>query len=218
MTNPDVTSNTEQFVKGRLSGEGTGHDWWHVERVRNIAQRIHGIEGGEHLIIDLALLLHDSGDRKVIKKDDDDYSIAEEFLALQDIPQEQVDRIMSIIKTMSFSKSFDETTPKDDSIERAIVQDADRLDAIGAIGIARAFAFGGSRGRLLYDPDSEAQTYVTSEDYKKSTGSTLHHFAEKLLLIKDMLNTDEARKIAKERDAYMRAFVAEFLAEWNGQK
>ena len=213
----EVIRNTERFVKERLEGEPTGHDWYHVERIRNIANTLYESEGGDWLIIELTLLLHDVGDRKVINEDDDDYTIAENFLAQQELSPELIEAIMNIIKTMSFSKSFD-TQAEEKSLEFKIVQDSDRLDALGAIGIARAFAFGGSRGRALYDPEHQAQTYHSSEEYKKSEGSTFHHFEEKLLLLKDLLNTDTAKKIAEERDGFMRTFLKEFLDEWNGQK
>ncbi len=212
-----LTQKTEEFVKSRLNGEGTGHDWWHVVRVVNIARKIHSVEKGDWLVIELALLLHDVGDRKVINKDDDDYSIAEEFLKNENTSNEIIDRVMTIIKTMSYSKSFD-ATEKDTSIESGIVQDADRLDAIGAIGIGRAFAYGGSRARLLYDPAYEAQSFASSADYKKAGGSTIHHFYEKLLLIKDKLNTKTAREIAGQRDEFMQRFLQEFFDEWNGEK
>lgn len=219
MNNDTLIQNTEAFVKDTLSGEGTGHDWWHVVRVVNIARKIHSIEGGDWLIIELTLLLHDVGDGKVIKQDDDDYTIAEGYLVGQNVPTETIDRVMSIIKTMSYSKSFD-VTEKDDSIEFSIVQDADRLDAIGAIGVGRAFAYGGSRSRLLYDPDYTTQEFASSEAFKKTRteGSTIHHFYEKLLLIKDKLNTKTAKDIAQQRDVFMQLFVQEFLDEWNGQK
>ena len=213
----ELAQKTEEFVKNKLGGEGTGHDWWHAVRVINIARKLHAIEGGDWPVIELALLLHDVGDRKVINKDNDDYSIAENFLLEQNTPEEALSRIMSIIKTMSYSKSFD-TTNKDDSIEFKIVQDADRLDAIGAIGVGRAFAFGGSRSRLLYDPNYTVQEFKSSEDYKRAKSSTIHHFYEKLLLIKDKLNTNAAREIAEQRDEFMQVFLKEFFDEWNGLK
>ena len=213
----ELTQKTEEFVKNKLGGEGTGHDWWHAVRVVNIARKLHAIEGGDWRVIELALLLHDVGDRKVINKDNDDYSIAENFLLEQNTPEEPLGRIMSIIKTMSYSKSFD-TTNKDDSIEFKIVQDADRLDAIGAIGIGRAFAFGGSRSRLLYDPNYTVQEFKSSGEYKRAKSSTIHHFYEKLLLIKDKLNTSTAREIAEQRDEFMQLFIKEFFDEWNGLK
>ncbi|RYF29030.1 MAG: HD domain-containing protein [Chloroflexi bacterium] len=213
-TDPIIVA-TEQFVKDRLSGEGTGHDWWHATRVRNIAKNIHTAEGGNWLTIDLALLLHDVGDRKVINQDNDDYTIAEDFLSSQELPAKTVTSIMNIIKTMSYSKSFDDITV-DRTTEFQIVQDADRLDAIGAIGIARAFTYGGSRARPLYDPDYTSPTFSSSADYKRADGSTFHHFAEKLLLLKDRLNTDTAKQIAQHRHDYMVQFLNEFMNEWNG--
>lgn len=212
-----LVKKTEQFVKDRLLTEGTGHDWWHAVRVINIAKRIHATEGGKWFIIQLTLLLHDVGDRKVIQQDDDDYTIAEDFLSTIQVDREYIDAIMSIIKTMSFSKSFD-AVQKNDSIEFKIVQDADRLDAMGAIGIGRAFAFGGSRGRLLYDPMYEAQSFTSSDDYKKAKSSTIHHFYEKLFLLKDGLNTKEAHNIAEERDKFMHQFVNQFMQEWDGDR
>ena len=217
MKSHTLLERTESFVKSRLAGEGTGHDWWHVVRVINIARKIHSAEGGDWLVIELALLLHDVGDRKVINKDDDDYSVAEDFLASQDVSAETINKVMSIIKTMSYSKSFD-VLKKDNSSEFKIVQDADRLDAIGAIGIGRAFVYGGSRSRLLYDPDYKTQEFTSSEDYKKSESSTIHHFYEKLLHIKERLNTKTAKEIAIQRDEFMQLFLQEFLDEWNGQK
>lgn len=213
----DIITTTEQFVKNRLTGEGTGHDWWHATRVRNIAKKIHATEGGDWSIIDLALLLHDIGDRKVINQENDDYSIAEDFLTSQNVSADTVTAIMNIIKTMSYSKSFDDITI-DRTIEFQTVQDADRLDAIGAIGIARAFTFGGSRARPLYNPDYTSPTFSSSADYKKSDGSTYHHFAEKLLLLKDQLNTDAAKQIAQHRHDFMQLFLDEFMDEWDGKK
>lgn len=212
-----LVEKTEQFVKDRLSGEGTGHDWWHVVRVVNVAKTLHEIEGGDWLTIKLTLLLHDVGDRKVINQDNDDYTIAEMFLVDMNVSAQRTQDIMSIIRTMSFSKSFD-NLEKNDSIEFKIVQDADRLDAIGAIGVGRAFAFGGSRSRLLYDPEYKAQSFESSDEYKKTEGSTIHHFYEKLFLLKENLNTETARKIAEQRDKFMHLFVDQFLDEWNGQR
>jgi uncharacterized protein len=212
-----IIQETREFVKDLLRNEGTGHDWWHVVRIINTARRIHAVEGGDWQVIELTLLLHDVGDRKVIQKDEDDYSIAENFLVKQQVSKEVIDKVMSIIKTMSYSKSFD-AIEKDDSLEFKIVQDADRLDAIGAIGIGRAFAYGGSRSRLLYDPDYETKEFKSSSEYKKAEGSTIHHFYEKLLLLKDMLNTSAARKIATERDEFMKLFLREFMDEWDGEK
>lgn len=217
MSNDHLFQKTEEFVKSRLAGEGTGHDWWHVVRTLNVAKKIHKKEGGDWLIIKLTLMLHDVGDRKVINQENDDYTIAENFLTKLGIEDSLVKQIISIIKTMSYSKSFDDIE-KDNSIEFQIVQDADRLDALGAIGIGRTFAYGGSRASLLYDPEYEAQEYKSSKDYKNSKSSTIHHFYEKLFLLKDKLNTKTAKNLAEERDKFMHDFVDQFMAEWEGER
>lgn len=211
----NLINEVEQFVQKRLEDESTGHDWWHAQRVRNIALRIQETEGGDREIIELAALLHDIGDRKVIGAQDDDPSIARNFLINRDIATTAINQVMYVIENMSFSKSIG-TEPVEKPIELAIVQDADRFDALGAIGIARAFAFGGSRGRPLYDPQYVAQTFETAADYKNASGSTLHHFDEKLFLLKDLLNTETAKKLAEDRDTYMHNFYDQFLKEWEG--
>lgn len=217
MNKVSIIKQAEQFAKKLLSKEGTGHDWYHVERVRNNALAINKKEKTDQFIIDLAVLLHDVGDRKVIKKDEDDYSIAETFLLKQDVSSGSIEEIMTIIKHMSFSKSFG-AKKRRFSKEFYVVQDADRLDAIGAIGIARAFAFGGSKGRLIYDPSKKIQTIKSTRQYKQGSSSTLHHFDEKLFKLRDLMNTKEGKRIAKERHLYMKEFVKQFLAEWEGKR
>lgn len=218
MQNNSILTATETYVRSRLLGEATGHDWWHAVRVRNTAKALHIKEGGDVTVIELAALLHDVGDRKVLGTEQDDYSIAANFLKQQNMDQQGIGQIIHIISTMSFSKSLDNNGASDESIEFQIVQDADRLDALGAIGIARAFAYGGSRGRPLYDPDYVAQNFASREAYvNNKDGSTLHHFDEKLLKLKDLLNTKTAKSIAENRDAYMREFQQRFIAEWNGE-
>lgn len=211
-----IIDSTEQFVRQRLKTEATGHDWWHMVRVVNLARTLHADEGGDWEIIHLALLLHDVGDRKVLGTDEDDYSIAEGFLIKQHLDSDAIQTIMTIIQTMSYSKSFSNDTSAQRSIEFQIVQDADRLDAMGAIGIARAFAYGGSQGRLLYDPDYTAQQFTNTKDYQNASSSTLHHFDEKLFSLKGLLNTNTARRIAEDRDKYMHEFYDRFLGEWEG--
>lgn len=212
-----IAQRTEIFVKDRLLKEGTGHDWWHILRVRNNARLICKIEEANLFIIDMAILLHDVGDRKVINKPEDDYSIAERFLSVQGLSDSVITRIMFIIKNMSFSKSLN-SKKSSAPIEFFIVQDADRLDAIGAIGIARAFQYGGSKGRSLYDPTQKAKNIKTTNEYQKLTSSTFHHFEEKLLLLKDLMNTNTAKKIANNRHEYMEKYIQEFLLEWSGEK
>ena len=216
MNKKTITKNAEAFVKKALENESSGHDWWHIERVRNNARLINSKEKADDFTIDLALLLHDVGDRKVINKEQDDYTIAENFLISQKISEEIIAKIMFIIKNMSFSTSIDKThinAPK----EFFIAQDADRLDAIGAIGIARTFAYGGNKQRPLYDPTIKVTKVKSTKQYKNLNSSTLHHFEEKLFKLEDLMNTKTAQKIARNRDIYMQKFVQEFLAEWDGR-
>ena len=215
MTKTSVIKAAETYVKDALAKEGTGHDWWHIVRVRNNAKLICKTEKADKFIVDLAILLHDVGDRKVINKDEDDYSIAENFLQKNKVLPDMIEKIMFIIKNMSFSKTVGK---KIDGISKEfqVVQDADRLDALGAIGVARAFSFGGSRGRLMYDPTQKIKKVKTSEDYKKGKNSTFHHFYEKLLLLKNLMNTKTAKKIAAKRHKYMEKYLKQFLLEWDG--
>lgn len=213
----DLIQKTEEFVKTRLAKEGTGHDWWHIERVRANGRAIQAHEGGDMIIIDLALLLHDVGDRKVIDADEDDYTIAQTFLEENNAPEETIQRVMYIIQNMSFSKSVGKDQ-SNESIEFYTVQDADRLDAMGAIGIARAFAYGGKKERLLYDPTKQIQEVTSIEEYRKLESSTLHHFHEKLFQLKNGMKTSTGKKMAEERDVFMHTFYNRFLDEWNGEK
>lgn len=217
MNTSSIIKKAETFAKNILTKDGTGHDWWHIVRVLNNAHLINKSEKGDSFIITLALLLHDVGDRKVIGKDEDDYSIAENFLKKQRVLEETIEKIMFIIKNMSFSKTLN-SRKEGFSKEFYIVQDADRLDAIGAIGIARAFMYGGSKGRPIYDPTKKIQKINTTENYRKFDSSTYHHFHEKLLLLQNLMNTKTAQKIAKKRHQFMEKYLEEFLAEWNGKK
>ncbi len=212
-----ILKKTENFTKEALSNEGTGHDWWHIERVRNNARLINSTEKANGFVIELAVLLHDVGDRKVIKQEEDDYSIAENFLKKQGVSTEVIQHVMFIIQNMSFSKSLN-NKKENVSKEFYIVQDADRLDAIGAIGVARAFVYGGSKGKPMHDPSKKAQKINTTKNYRKLNGSTFHHFEEKLLLLKDLMNTKAAKKIAEKRNSFMKKYLEQFLDEWNGKK
>lgn len=217
MNRVDVIKHAEKFVQKALANEGTGHDWWHIERVRNNAKLICKTEKADSFIVDLALLLHDVGDRKVINTDEDDYSIARNFLKKQRVPAQMIEEIMFIIENMSFSKSLN--TKKDSApIEFYVVQDADRLDAMGAIGIARVFAYGGKVSRPLYDPRTKVQEFTSTKSYRKAKSSSLNHFEEKLFLLKELMNTRTAKQIARERHVYMKAYVKQFMLEWKGKR
>ncbi len=217
MNKNQIIDNAILFVKERLNKEGTGHDWWHIERVWNNAKAIYRTEKVNKFIVDLGVLLHDVGDRKVINKEEDDYSIAENFLIQNQISTDIVEEIMFIIKNMSFSQSLNNKANKR-SKEFQVVQDADRLDALGAIGIARLFAYGGSKHRPLYDPTKKPQKIDTKENYKKMESSSFHHFYEKILLLKDLINTKSAKKIAQKRHQYLKDYMKQFLLEWEGKR
>ncbi len=212
-----VVERTEAMVKERLNGESSGHDWWHIERVRRNALSIAGAEGGADIfVVELAALLHDISDWK-FNGGDDSASSREAGVWLKGlgVDEETVECVRTAIKDVSFKGSGVKIVPS--SAEGRIVQDADRLDAIGAIGIARAFAYGGKMGRLMYDPSIGPNIHRTFEEYKSNRGHTINHFYEKLLLLKDMMNTDAARRMAEERHDFMLEYLDRFKSEWKGE-
>ncbi|MEA1888095.1 MAG: HD domain-containing protein [Bacteroidota bacterium] len=208
----ELINRTEEYVKAYLSGVESGHNWWHIYRVRNIALHIFSIEKkGDPFIIEMGSLLHDIGDYK-IKSVGDDHDIRG-FLEGLRLKKSQIDKILYIIDHISFKRSFG--SEYEHMPELDIVQDADRLDALGAIGIARAFNYGGYRGLEIYKPGIQPSNYKTSAEYKVSGSSTINHFYEKLLKLKDMMNTTTGRKLADERHTYMEGFLKQFFMEWN---
>lgn len=215
MTN-DLISATAAHMESLFAGEGSGHDWAHIRRVWLMARRLAAVEpGADTLVTELAALLHDIADWKF---HDGDYEAgpraARVWLMSQGASEELIQRVETVIREVSF-KGLGVATPVS-SLEAALVQDADRLDAIGAIGIARAFAYGGHKGRPLHDAAIQPVVHDSFASYQKNTAPTLNHFYEKLLHLKDRLNTDAARAVAAERHAFMEAYVARFLAEWDG--
>lgn len=211
-----IISNTIEFVKSTLKNAEGGHDWFHIERVYKNAKLIAKGEKADDLIVTLGALLHDIADSKFHNGDETvGPKVATEFLRNQDVSEEIIAHIVKIIENISFKGGKE--AQKFKSPELDIVQDADRLDALGAIGIARAFNYGGFKGRALYDPDIEADLNMTKEQYKSSTAPTINHFYEKLLLLKDRMNTTTGKKIATERHQYMLGFLEQFYAEWNGK-
>lgn len=210
----ELIKKTIEFVKEKLEGTESGHDWFHIERVWKLSLKIQEKEGGDKLIIELAALLHDIADPKFHNGDETVAAkIVNEFLSSQDLDPEIIKKVIFIIENMSFKNRND--APKDLPLELKIVQDADRLDAIGAIGIARTFNFGGYKNNLMYHPDIEPKLNQSKEEYKRSNGTTINHFYEKLLLLKDLLNTDTAKEIAEHRHQFMLQFLDEFYKEWN---
>lgn len=206
---------TIDFVKKELTNAEAGHDWFHIERVYKNALNILKHEIANKEIVIYAALLHDIADSKF---HDGDESIgplkAATFLKSILVADDVIDHVVKIIENISFKGGNFER--KFSSIELDIVQDADRLDAIGAIGIARTFNYGGFKNNLIYDPEIEPKVKMSKEEYKNHRGTTINHFYEKLLLLKDLMNTDSGKKIAEDRHAYMLGFLSQFYEEWNG--
>ena len=211
---------TAAHVQAAMTGEGSGHDWWHVYRVWQTAKRIAVDEFLQHNFVDvevveLAALLHDLGDHKFHGGDTSVAPrMAQEWLASLHADIDLIEQVAEIVGTLSF-KGAGVPTPMV-TLEGRIVQDADRLDAIGAIGVARAFAYGGHKGRELYNPGVPPQPHADFEAHSGSAAPTINHFYEKLLLLKDRMNTDYAKRIAENRHRFMEAFLDQFFAEWNG--
>lgn len=189
-----------------------GHDFFHTLRVMRIAKYIAKIEGANTEIVELASLLHDVDDYKITGRNMDSVENACKLMNKYNIDKQVQLQVTDIIKTVSF-KANDTEIPS--SLEGKVVQDADRLDALGAIGIARAFAYGGSRGNMIYNPNSKPNLNMNSDEYVKNKTTTINHFYEKLLLLKDMMNTETGYNIAIKRDQFMRDFLEEFYREWN---
>lgn len=217
MDNTDIISKTITFVKGQLENAEGGHDWFHIERVYKNAILIAKEEVCNLQVVQLSALLHDIADSKFHNGDETiGPKIARQFLESEKVPDAIINHVVLIIENISFKGgNFDK---KFHSAELDIVQDSDRLDAIGAIGIARAFNYGGFKNRALYDPEIAPNTNMTIDEYKNSQAPTLNHFYEKLLLLKDKMNTSTGKKIAKERHRFMENFLAQFYAEWEGEK
>lgn len=214
MTPAETLTETAKHVRKLLSGEGTGHDWWHVYRVWQMARRIGTEENADLFVVEMAALLHDIADWKFHDGDETAGSReARAWMQKLGIEEQTIAHVCDIIHDLSFKGAGVETAMK--TKEGMVVRDADRLDALGAIGIARAFAYGGHKGRELFNPDIPPTPHETFEQYKNSAGTTINHFHEKLLLLKDRMNTDTARAIAEERHRYMEEFVGSFLKDWN---
>lgn len=215
-SNPLVLA-AEALIQEKLAGDSSGHDWHHIDRVRRMALRLAREEGADAWVVELAALLHDVADWKFHAGDiDAGPRVAREWLVAAGVDEATCDRVARIVAEVTFKGAGVETPAS--SLESAVVQDADRLDAIGAIGVARAFAYGGHKGRPLHDPAIPPTPHQDFAAYKKNAGPTLNHFYEKLFLLKDRLHTASARRVAAARHRYLEEFVAEFLAEWSGER
>ncbi|WP_242919091.1 HD domain-containing protein [Pontibacter liquoris] len=210
----DIINATEDYVKALLTGEGSGHDWWHIYRVWHNAKAIAAHEQADLFVVELAALLHDVGDHKFHNGDETvGPRMAQQWLESLKVAPENIASICLIIKELSYKGAG--TSSAMSSLEGCIVQDADRLDAIGAIGIARTFAYGGHKNREMYNPEIMPELHDTFEAYKASTAPTINHFYEKLLLLKDRMHTRTAKEIAQQRHQFMESFLAQFYAEWD---
>lgn len=210
-----ILKKTIEFVKETLAGAEAGHDWFHIERVYKTALNINAIEKGDLLTITLAALLHDIADSKFNNGDEElGPQIAGVFMHSMDIPSEVVLHVQQIIKNLSYKASLGLLSFY--SKELDIVQDADRLDAIGAIGIARAFTYGGYKNRVMYDPAIPAMPNQSKEEYKNSAAPTINHFYEKLLLLKELMKTSAGKAMAQQRHQFMLLYLDQFYAEWDG--
>ncbi|MGB5237598.1 MAG: HD domain-containing protein [Flavobacteriaceae bacterium] len=208
---------TEAFVKKQLEGAEAGHDWFHIQRVYKTAMYIAEKEKVNTFVVALGALLHDIADPKFHHGDEElGPTIAAEFLESIDLSSEVQQMVIDIIRNSSFKNSLSGKTPPTPSVELQVVQDADRLDAIGAIGIARAFHYGGFKNRLLYDPEIAPDLHMDKETYKRSKSPTINHFYEKLLLLKDRMNTATGKSLAQNRHEYMQGFLNRFYREWEG--
>jgi Predicted HD superfamily hydrolase len=218
MSQDQLVQNTIHFVKKTLVEAEGGHDWFHIERVYNTANLILKKETADELVVKLSALLHDIADPKFHNGDESiGPRIARDFLREQNTSEETIEHVTKIIQHMSFKNSLDKSQGSFTSKEMEIVQDADRLDAMGAIGIARAFNYGGFKNRALYDPSMPPNPNMTKEEYKTSNAPTINHFYEKLLLLKDGMHTETGKKIALERHQFMLEYLEQFYKEWNGR-
>jgi len=216
MNQETVIQKTIDFVKEVLSGAEGGHDWWHIYRVWKLSKHIAQTENVNMMVVELGALLHDIADSKFHNGDEEiGPRKAKEFLSSLNVEKDVITHVENIIANISFKGG--KHTQKFKSPELDVVQDADRLDAIGAIGVARTFNYGGYKGREIYNPGIKPNLNMTKEEYKNSNAPTLNHFYEKLLLLKDRMNTNTGKSMAEHRHKFMEHFLDEFYKEWNGE-
>ncbi|MBQ7999801.1 MAG: HD domain-containing protein [Ruminococcus sp.] len=209
-----IINNAIEYIKELFASDFTGHDFQHTMRVYKMATVLAQKEGADIFVVKLSALLHDADDRKLSPDTCEHKDRARAFLRENEVDDETTEKICTVINQVSF-KGADSVSP--DTLEGKCVQDADRLDALGAVGIARAFAYGGSHHRAMYDPEIPPRPNMGEQEYFTSESTTVNHFYEKLFLLKSMMNTDTARVLAEHREQFMRDFIAEFMNEWNVQ-
>ena len=212
----EIIEAVEQDVKEKFEGEGTGHDWHHIDRVRKVALRIGREENADLYVTELGALLHDIADHKFFEGDLERGPLqAEMILREHNADRDTIEAVKEIISEVSYKGAGVETPVS--TVESACVQDADRIDALGAIGIGRTFAYGGFVGNPMHEPDLKPEMHDDFKDYSKANGSTINHFYEKLLLLKDRMNTNTGKMIAKERHEVMEEYLKRFYSEWDGE-
>lgn len=217
MNTKKIIRETVLFVKKELEGKESGHDWWHIYRVWKTAKKIADIEEADMFLVELAALLHDIADRKLNNGDEQSGLIkVKSYLSSQIDNKSIIDKILHIIESYSFTSQL-RSGKGMSTLEGKIVQDADRLDALGAVGIARTFNYGGHLNRPLYNPKKQARKNISATQYIRSNSPSINHFYEKLLRLKDLMNTKTAKKIAEERHKYMEQYLQQFYKEWNGE-
>ncbi|RLD44924.1 MAG: phosphohydrolase [Bacteroidetes bacterium] len=213
----EIVNKTIEFVKDALQKSEGGHDWWHAYRVWKMSKQIAKQEKADLFTVQLGALLHDIADAKFHNGNEElGPEIAAAFLSELGVEKTVIDHVVAIIQNISFKNSFEESSFE--SLELDIIGDADRLDAIGAIGIARTFNYGGHKGFALYNPDIPPQKYQNKEDYKNSDAPTVNHFYEKLFLLKDRMRTKTGKKMAEQRHRFMKEYLGQFFGEWEGER
>lgn len=208
-----VIEDTRQFVKQLFDKEGSGHDWWHIMRVVNLTKKLQISENADAFLCEMAALLHDVSDDKLNIGQNNGEEVIVSWLESRYLTKETIKKITDIISTVSY-KGGNNEAPK--TLEAQIVQDADRLDAIGAIGIARCFTYAGSKGQLIYDPNIKPRADMSYTAYREEISTAINHFYEKLLNLKYLMNTPTAKRLADERHRYMEHFLEQFFNEWEG--
>jgi uncharacterized protein len=214
MNKRKIIEKTEQYVRSLLENDASGHDWWHIDRVRRIGVSLAKKEYADEFIVEMAALLHDIADEKIAGSEEKGFKIVSEWLDQIKLTNREKEQIHDVISSVSFKGGHGK---KPNTIEGMVVQDADRLDAIGAIGIARTFMYAGNRGHLMYDPDLPYREKMTKEEYRQGRSTAINHFYEKLLKLKYLMNTESAKQMASERHEFMEQFLQQFYKEWDGQ-
>ena len=217
MDNSLILARTADHIRNLLNGDSSGHDWWHIERVRRVALTIAREEKADLFLVELAALLHDLADWKFAGGDEQAAPAAtRKWLVSLEVDESTIGHVCNIVGQISF-KGAGVATPMD-SLEGACVQDADRLEALGAIGIARTFAYGGWKGQPMHDPELPPQLHGSFTEYKQNKGTTINHFYEKLLLLKDRMNTAAGKRLALARHQFMEQYLQQYFAEWAGDR